>query len=119
MKELLGHASLGTTMLYTKANAVRQFQSVEEFFNAALEGAAGVGGTVTATPAAAPSATSSSTPHAVVADPAGAAPRLGRACDAEGRTEARRRLQPGPRARASASSARCWPASSEHRPATV
>lgn len=39
MQELLGHASLGTTTLYTKADAVRQFQSVETFFNAALDGA--------------------------------------------------------------------------------
>ncbi|AOI94154.1 integrase [Burkholderia pseudomultivorans] len=39
MQELLGHASLGTTTLYTKADAVRQFQSVEALFNAALDGA--------------------------------------------------------------------------------
>ncbi|WP_175914687.1 phage integrase family protein [Burkholderia metallica] len=39
MQELLGHASLGTTTRYTKADAARQFQSVEAFFNAALEGA--------------------------------------------------------------------------------
>ncbi len=39
MQELLGHASLGTTTLYTKADAVRQFQSVETFFNAALDSA--------------------------------------------------------------------------------
>ncbi|ABX19915.1 site-specific integrase [Burkholderia multivorans] len=37
MQELLGHASLGTTTLYTKADAVRQFQSVEALFNAALD----------------------------------------------------------------------------------
>ncbi|KUZ80153.1 phage integrase family protein [Burkholderia ubonensis] len=64
MQELLGHASLGTTTLYTKADAVRQFQSVEAFFNAALDGAnppaaappmstpAAAGGTVSATPEA-------------------------------------------------------------------
>ncbi|ALX46352.1 hypothetical protein AQ610_28745 [Burkholderia humptydooensis] len=39
MRELLGHASLGTKTLYTKANAVRRFQSVEALFNAALDGA--------------------------------------------------------------------------------
>ncbi|WP_404842935.1 tyrosine-type recombinase/integrase [Burkholderia vietnamiensis] len=39
MQELLGHASLGTTTRYTKADAARQFQSVEAFFNAALDGA--------------------------------------------------------------------------------
>ncbi|CAM2163103.1 Integrase family protein [Burkholderia cepacia] len=39
MQELLGHASLGTTTRYTKADAARQFRSVEAFFNAALEGA--------------------------------------------------------------------------------
>ena len=39
MQELLGHASLGTTTLYTKADAVRQFQSVEALFNAALDSA--------------------------------------------------------------------------------
>ncbi|WP_419761809.1 MULTISPECIES: phage integrase family protein [Burkholderia cepacia complex] len=37
MQELLGHASLGTTTRYTKADATRQFQSVETFFNAALD----------------------------------------------------------------------------------
>jgi hypothetical protein len=39
IQELLGHASLGTTTLYTKADAVRQFRSVEALFNAALDGA--------------------------------------------------------------------------------
>ncbi|VWC91760.1 integrase family protein [Burkholderia contaminans] len=39
MQELLGDASLGTATLYTKTDAVRQFQSVETFFNAALDGA--------------------------------------------------------------------------------
>ncbi|ABX19396.1 integrase family protein [Burkholderia multivorans ATCC 17616] len=39
MQELLDHASLGTTTLYTKADATRQFQSVEALFNAALDGA--------------------------------------------------------------------------------
>ncbi|WP_269768185.1 tyrosine-type recombinase/integrase [Burkholderia ubonensis] len=39
MQELLGHASLGTTTRYTKADATRQFQSVEAFFNAAIDGA--------------------------------------------------------------------------------
>ncbi|WP_244133081.1 tyrosine-type recombinase/integrase [Burkholderia metallica] len=38
MQELLGHASLGTTTRYTTADAARQFQSVEAFFNVALEG---------------------------------------------------------------------------------
>lgn len=66
MQELLGHASLGTTTLYTKADAVRQFQSVEALFNAALDGAdapaaataptaskpAAATGTATVTPAA-------------------------------------------------------------------
>ena len=66
MQELLGHASLGTTTLYTKADAVRQFRSVEALFNAALDGAtpsaaataptasmpAAATGTATATPAA-------------------------------------------------------------------
>ena len=54
MQELLGHASLGTTTLYTKADAVRQFQSVETFFNAALDGAeplASAGAAATLTPA--------------------------------------------------------------------
>jgi site-specific recombinase XerD len=39
-RELLGHASLGTTTLYTKGDAVRQYRAVERFFDAALEGAA-------------------------------------------------------------------------------
>ncbi|WP_244114781.1 tyrosine-type recombinase/integrase [Burkholderia cepacia] len=39
MQELLGHASLGNTTHYTKEDATRQFQSVEAFFNAALDGA--------------------------------------------------------------------------------
>ncbi|MFA8361777.1 tyrosine-type recombinase/integrase [Burkholderia ubonensis] len=38
MQVLLGHASLGTTTRYNKADAARQLQSVEAFFNAALEG---------------------------------------------------------------------------------
>ncbi|WP_431018414.1 hypothetical protein [Burkholderia gladioli] len=40
---LLGHASLATTTHYTKGDAVRQYQTVESFFNAALEGAGGPG----------------------------------------------------------------------------
>ncbi|PRE10787.1 integrase [Burkholderia gladioli] len=39
MQALLGHASLATTTHYTKGDAVRQYQTVESFFNAALEGA--------------------------------------------------------------------------------
>nr|WP_249182345.1 tyrosine-type recombinase/integrase [Burkholderia vietnamiensis] len=54
MQELLGHASLGTTTLYTNADAVRQFRSVEALFNAALDGAEGVGGTATASSTPAP-----------------------------------------------------------------
>ncbi|WP_260430251.1 hypothetical protein [Burkholderia stagnalis] len=41
--------SLGTTTLYNEADAVRQFQSVETMFNAALDGAAGAGGAPAAT----------------------------------------------------------------------
>ncbi|MBR8186577.1 integrase [Burkholderia ambifaria] len=76
MQELLGHASLGTTTLYTKADAVRQFQSVEAFFNAALDGADGTAGTRAATPAAAPRAAPSSASHTVSVDPADAEPRV-------------------------------------------
>ena len=36
----LGHASLGTTTLYTKGDAARQYRSVEAFFEVALNGAA-------------------------------------------------------------------------------
>nr|WP_186183709.1 phage integrase family protein [Burkholderia gladioli] len=43
MQALLGHASLATTTHYTKGDAVRQYQTVESFFNAALEGAGGPG----------------------------------------------------------------------------
>ncbi|MBW5286793.1 tyrosine-type recombinase/integrase [Burkholderia gladioli] len=39
MQALLGHASLATTTHYTKGDAVRQYQTVESFFNAALESA--------------------------------------------------------------------------------
>ncbi|ALX44729.1 integrase (plasmid) [Burkholderia humptydooensis] len=56
MQELLGHASLATTTRYTKADAARQFQSVEAFFNAALDGAepaAAAGAPATSTPASA------------------------------------------------------------------
>ncbi|RQS03211.1 integrase [Burkholderia sp. Bp9002] len=56
MQELLGHASLGTTTRYTKADAVRQFQSVEAFFNAALDGADGGGRAPVPAVAAAPAA---------------------------------------------------------------
>ncbi|AWV05606.1 integrase (plasmid) [Burkholderia sp. JP2-270] len=76
MQELLGHASLGTTTLYTKADAVRQFQSVEAFFNAALDGADGAGGTTNATPEATPSGAPSSTLSAADADAVGAAPMV-------------------------------------------
>jgi len=78
MQELLGHASLGTTTLYTKADAVRQFQSVEALFNAALDGAEGAGGTATAaaTPAAASRAAPSSALHGVITDPVDAVPMV-------------------------------------------
>lgn len=33
----LGHASLGTTTLYTKGDAVRQFRAVEAFLEASLD----------------------------------------------------------------------------------
>ncbi|OJA84428.1 phage integrase family protein [Burkholderia ubonensis] len=52
MQELLGHASLGTTTRYTKADAARQFQSVEAFFNAALDGADEAGRVATPAPSA-------------------------------------------------------------------
>ncbi len=39
-RELLGHASLATTTLYTKGDAARQYRSVERFFDAALDEAA-------------------------------------------------------------------------------
>ncbi|KWD73793.1 site-specific integrase [Burkholderia ubonensis] len=74
MQELLGHASLGTTTLYTKADAVRQFQSVETLFNAALDGAAGAAGAQTVAATEAPA--SSSAPNGVSADPANAAPMV-------------------------------------------
>ncbi|WP_080432835.1 tyrosine-type recombinase/integrase [Burkholderia ubonensis] len=38
MQELLGHARLGTTARYTKADAARQYQVVEAFFYAVLDG---------------------------------------------------------------------------------
>ncbi|MEX4004160.1 phage integrase family protein [Paraburkholderia sp. EG285A] len=41
VKDQLGHASLGTTTLYTKGDAVRRYQSVERFFDASLDAAAG------------------------------------------------------------------------------
>ena len=37
MQALLGHASLGTTTRYTKADAARQYRSVEALLNAALD----------------------------------------------------------------------------------
>ncbi|MCR1771099.1 hypothetical protein [Burkholderia glumae] len=49
MQALLGHASLATTTHYAKCDAARQYQTVDAFFNAALEGAG-------AAPAAAPAA---------------------------------------------------------------
>jgi site-specific recombinase XerD len=67
MQELLGHASLGTTTRYTKADAARQFQSVEAFFNAALDGAdpsPAAAEPVTSPPASAPAI---ATPRANVA----------------------------------------------------
>ncbi|WP_186043876.1 phage integrase family protein [Burkholderia gladioli] len=48
MQSLLGHASLATTTHYTKGDAVRQYQTVEAFFNAALDGANPSGATVNA-----------------------------------------------------------------------
>ncbi|MGF6971696.1 site-specific recombinase XerD [Paraburkholderia sp. JPY465] len=36
VKDQLGHASLGTTTLYTKGDAARRYQSVERFFDGAL-----------------------------------------------------------------------------------
>ncbi|MDN7429082.1 tyrosine-type recombinase/integrase [Burkholderia sp. AU45388] len=68
MQALLGHASLATTTHYTKGDAVRQYQTVESFFNAALEGAGGPG------PAAA-----AATDEADVADDDRGARRAGRA----------------------------------------
>nr|WP_309288716.1 tyrosine-type recombinase/integrase [Burkholderia sp.] len=76
MQELLGHASLGTTTLYTKADAVRQFQSVETFFNAALDGADGAGRAAIATPATAARNAPNQVSHAVEADPAGVTPMV-------------------------------------------
>ncbi|EDT03474.1 integrase family protein [Burkholderia ambifaria IOP40-10] len=76
MQELLGHASLGTTTLYTKADAVRQFQSVETFFNAALDGTEGTGGTAITTPATASPTAPSLVRHAVDTDSAGGAPTV-------------------------------------------
>ncbi|WP_244123380.1 tyrosine-type recombinase/integrase [Burkholderia gladioli] len=55
MQALLGHASLATTTHYTKGDAVRQYQTVEAFFNAALEGAGGSRETAVATETTAPS----------------------------------------------------------------
>ncbi|WP_306427318.1 MULTISPECIES: tyrosine-type recombinase/integrase [unclassified Burkholderia] len=62
MQELFGHASLGTTTLYTKADAVRQFQSVETLFNAALDSADPPA--IAAVPVAPSPATGSATPGA-------------------------------------------------------
>ncbi|WP_341774699.1 hypothetical protein [Burkholderia gladioli] len=39
MQSLLGHASLATTTHYAKGDAARQYQTVDAFFNAALDGA--------------------------------------------------------------------------------
>ncbi|MXN79756.1 hypothetical protein GR157_34170 [Burkholderia sp. 4701] len=47
-QESLGHANRGTTTRYTKADAARPFQSVEAFFNAALDGADEAGGAAAA-----------------------------------------------------------------------
>ncbi|MBN3506417.1 phage integrase family protein [Burkholderia cenocepacia] len=73
MQELLGHASLGTTTLYTKADAVRQFQSVETLLNAALDGA-DPAPTSVVPPAAAPRAPSSPAQHTAIATGPDAAP---------------------------------------------
>ncbi|WP_396334107.1 phage integrase family protein [Burkholderia anthina] len=76
MQGLLGHASLGTTTLYTKADAVRQFQSVETFFNAALDGADPVP-TSKPSPAATTSAPAPSpASHVASAAPTDDAPRV-------------------------------------------
>ncbi|MBN3856751.1 tyrosine-type recombinase/integrase [Paraburkholderia sp. Ac-20340] len=40
VKDQLGHASLGTTTLYTKGDAARRYESVERFFDAALDASA-------------------------------------------------------------------------------
>jgi len=71
MQELLGHASLGTTTRYTKADAVRQFQSVETFFNAALDGtdASAVPATAVASPQVTPSTPSPAAGGAVATAP--------------------------------------------------
>ncbi|KIP17148.1 phage integrase family protein [Burkholderia sp. MSHR3999] len=102
MQELLGHASLGTTTRYTKADATRQFQSVEAFFNAAIDGAD--------PPAAAP-ATSSPALAAAIA--------VTQLVDVHVtlRVEPNRSERAGVAGRAY-SSARCWPASRARRPAT-
>lgn len=70
MEELLGHASLGTTTLQTKGDAMRQFQWVETSFNAALDGASSAPTSIVST-AAAPRAASSSAQNvvAIVAAP--------------------------------------------------
>ncbi|CAG9243164.1 Integrase [Burkholderia diffusa] len=71
MQELLGHASLGTTTLYTKADAVRQFRSVEALFNAALDGADATPTAavpIATSPPAAPTNTVAATPTAQPVD---------------------------------------------------
>jgi site-specific recombinase XerC len=40
VKDRLGHASLGTTTLYTKGDAARWYESVGRFFDASLDAAA-------------------------------------------------------------------------------
>ncbi|WP_232444031.1 tyrosine-type recombinase/integrase [Burkholderia ubonensis] len=103
MQEPLGHASLGITTRYTKGDATRQFQSVEAFFNAALDGAD--------PPAAAP-ATSSPALAAAIA--------VTQLVDVHVtlRVEPNRSERAGVAGRAY-SSARCWPASRARRPATA
>ncbi|WP_321575059.1 tyrosine-type recombinase/integrase [Burkholderia sp. BE17] len=76
VQELLGHASLRTTTLYTKADAVRQLQSVETFFNAALDGAEGTGGAAITTPSSAARVATSLVPHTVDEELAGGVPRV-------------------------------------------
>ncbi|WP_244103190.1 phage integrase family protein [Burkholderia gladioli] len=89
MQALLGHASLATTTHYTKGDAVRQYQTVEAFFNAALEGAGGSRETAVATEATAPSTSPASlvdvhvTLRVAPKREGGARPRAGaRACGA-------------------------------------
>ncbi|WP_228892210.1 tyrosine-type recombinase/integrase [Burkholderia ambifaria] len=110
MQELLGHASLGTTTLYTKADSAPPVPVGPDLFNAALDGAAGPRGTPTAatTPASIPVS------HAVSADPADAAPMV----------DVQVTLKAEPKRADAAAvgwclSARCWPAYRARRSATA